>query len=385
VPAMPPSTESLLAALLPAIDAEPAVALRRALRAHPELAHAEHGTAQRIEAQLGPPDARFGTTGLVYRVGEGPGGVVVRAELDALPGPDGPVHACGHDVHAAALAALVAATRAVPLPVPLWAVFQPSEEAYPSGAELLVRDGAVAGARAAVACHVHPGVPWGTLAASPGAVNAACDNFEITVRGRSGHAAYPHLTADPVLALAAVVTSLLATLPRRRDPLHPAVVAVGVLRAGAGPSSVPDAAIAEGTLRTLAAADRVPLREALRTVAEQTAAAHGCQAAVEITAGEPVLHNDARMVAALERMAPAAGFDAGAGFASCGSDDFAFVGEHVPIVMAYLGLEGAPGFAAHPLHHPAFAPPDAAVERTAQALAVLYAAALPDPDTEDTT
>ena len=376
---MPPSTESAVRALVAALDGDAAMELRRALRAHPELAHAEHGTARLIESHLGPPDARFGETGLVYRVGDGADGVVVRAELDALPGPDGPVHACGHDVHMAALAALVRAARAAEPPVPLWAVFQPSEEAYPSGAEQLMRSGLVDGGRAAVACHVHPELPWRALAASPGPVNAACDNFQIEVTGRGGHAAYPHLTADPVLALAAVIVALHAGLPRRTDPLHPAVVAIGLVRAGEGPSIVPGTAVAVGTLRTLSSADRPPLREALRTIAKRTAAAHGCAAEVRLTAGEPVLCNDKGVVAASMALAPVAGLTPGIGFASCGSDDFAFLGAQLPVTMAYLGLAGAPDFEPRPLHHPDFTPPDAAVVPVAHALAVLHAAASLDP------
>lgn len=384
---MPPSTEHLLADLAAAARrATPAAEeLRERLRACPETAHREHETAQAVEDRLGPPDARFAATGLVYRVGDGPGGVVARAELDALPlaAPDSPAgaerqaaHACGHDVHMAGLSALVEAARAVRPAVPLWAVFQPSEEAYPSGAQLLADAGTVAGARAVVACHVHPDLPWDVLAASPGAVNAACDNVEIRMVGRGGHAAYPHRVADPVLALASAVTTLHAALPRRVDPLHPTVVSIGVLRAGQGPSIVPEEAVAEGTVRTLADADRELLREALREIVDGVAHAHGCHAQVTITVGEPVLRNDERLVAASARLAPAVGLRGGPGFRSCGSDDVAFLGAGAPLAMAYLGLAGAPGFVARPLHHPELFPPREAVGRHALALAVLYAAAV---------
>jgi amidohydrolase len=385
---MPRSTDELVRALAGRLRAAApeAEALRRRLHDRPELAHAEHETSRLVEARLGPPDARFGGTGLLYRVGPGARGVVARAELDALPiaertatrdGGDTPaMHACGHDVHMAALVALVEAARDEPLPVPLWAVFQPSEEAYPSGADLLVRDGAVDGARAAVGCHVHPDVPWGTLAASPGAVNAACDNFRLRVSGSGGHVAYPHRTDDPVLALADIVTTLHARLPRRADPLHPVVLGIGELHAGQGPSIVPLEAHASGTLRTLVEADRAPLRAALQAIAEPVAAAHGCRADFEFTVGEPVLDNDERIVAAAGPLTAAAGLEAGPGFRSAGADDFAFLGSVAPLAMAYVGLAGAPGFTTRPLHHPEFLPPDAAVVQVALGLTVLYAAAV---------
>lgn len=381
---MPPSTDTVLDVLVAGIGAaiDDAVVLRDRLRAVPERAHEEVETAAAIEGRLGQPTARFAGTGLMFAVGETTGGIVVRAELDAVELQAGPAHACGHDVHMAALVALVEAARAAgSLPAPLWAVFQPSEEAYPSGAEALVRTGIVSTARASVACHVHPDIQWRTLAISAGDVNAACDNFEIRVTGAGGHAAYRHRSADPVLALADIVTTLHAVLPRRVDPLRSAVVAVGELHAGSSPSVIPTVARATGTLRTFTDADRHALADGVRTVTERVAAAHGCGSAVTITPGEPVLSNDGRLVDAALARAPAAGLRPQTGWRSCGADDFAFLGSVAPLTMAYLGLEGAPDFTPYPLHHSQFRPPDPAVREVAVALAVLYAAAAATTET----
>src|SRR5579862_8548937 len=146
----------MLTQLIAAIERElpRAVELRHRLHAHPELAHAEHETAAMLAAELLPLACeRVAGTGLIARVGPAEdAAVAVRAELDALPLAErtgapfsaapavGAMHACGHDVHMAALVALVRATHALDaaLPAPLLAVFQPSEEAYPSGAEQLL-------------------------------------------------------------------------------------------------------------------------------------------------------------------------------------------------------------------------------------------------------
>ena len=169
------STE-LLRALLASLEDEipGAISLRERLHANPELSNAEHGTARLVSEALGAADVDpVAGTGLVARVGPAEGrAVAVRAELDALPieeqtgapfaaGND-LMHACGHDVHMAALTALFRAARRSEdsLAGPLLALYQPSEESYPSGAEVISREQRLAGeAGAFVAAHVHPDVP----------------------------------------------------------------------------------------------------------------------------------------------------------------------------------------------------------------------------------
>ena len=186
------STE-LLQTLLHSLKEElpQALTLRELLHATPEPSHGEQVTAGLVANALGAHSVeRVASTGLMARIGPPGKGVAVRAELDALPieeetgapfaSTNGWMHACGHDVHMAALTALFRAASRVAgsLPEPLIALYQPSEEAYPSGADLVVREGALAKATdAIVAAHVHPDVPWGSvsvevgLEGSPGASN----------------------------------------------------------------------------------------------------------------------------------------------------------------------------------------------------------------------
>jgi amidohydrolase len=377
-------TERLLALLERELPA--AIELRRVLHASPELAHAERATADRIAGALGVPSRTVAGTGLVARAGSGPGrAVAVRAELDGLPieertgvawaAANGAMHACGHDVHAAALVALTRAVEALggERPAPLVAVFQPSEEAYPSGAELLVRERSLdADVAAIVAAHVHPELPWGTLGLEAGAVNAGCDTAEIAVEGAASHGAYPHRGRDPVLAIAHVITALHAQAGRRVDPLAGAVLTVGSVHAGDAENAIPASARARATLRALREPDRDVLRALVREVVEGVAAAHGCRGSVELVTGEPPLCNDAALVARARAVMPELGFAAAPPWRSCGADDFAFLGALAPLAMAFVGLDGAPGFAPRPLHHPEFLPPDAAVGAVARAQAALY-------------
>ncbi len=190
--------------------------LRHRLHAKPEFAHAEEHTAAAVAEELPVACATVAGTGRIARVGPAEGAAVaVRAELDGLPleertgapfsATGDTAHACGHDVHMAALSALTRAAHALgeQLPAPLLAVYQPSEEAYPSGAEQLARaELAQLAPAAVVAAHVHPEVPWGAVALDAGTVNASCDTVEITVEGEPTHGAYPHRGRDPILALA---------------------------------------------------------------------------------------------------------------------------------------------------------------------------------------
>jgi amidohydrolase len=284
------------------------------------------------------------------------------------------------------MAALVALTRAAQgvgdaLPAQLIAVFQPSEEDYPSGAEQLA-GAELAEVRPAgvVAAHVHPELPWGSAAIDPGTVNASCDYAEITVVGAPSHGAYPHRGRDPILAISQIVVALHALVSRRIDPLHPAVLTVGVLEGGGAGNVIPESARALAALRAHRAEDRLTLRTLVAEVAAGVAAAHGCRARVELVPGEPALENDPTIATRARELLPIAGLAPAGEWRSCGSDDFAFYGALAPIAMAFVGLDGAEGFAPRPLHHPELLPPDSAVGAVARAQAVLFLAAAGSTD-----
>jgi len=387
---MPRSTDVLLDVLLAALAQElpEAVQLRRRLHAAPELAHEERRTAELVAERLPVAAERAAGTGLLALVGPpGPAPVAIRAELDGLPiaertgapfsAQGQTMHACGHDVHMAALVALArAATKLDDLPAPLLALFQPSEEAYPSGAQQLA-EGALAraGPAAVLAAHVHPELPWGSVALDPGVVNAASDSVEITVHGEPSHGSYPHHGRDPILAIAQIVVALHGLAGRRVDPLAPALVNVGVLEGGSTENVIPAQARARASLRAHREQERAALRSLVEEVARGVAAAHGCTVELELIPGEPALENDARIVAAGRELLRSAGLAAAPSWRSCGSDDFAFFGALAPLAMGFVGLDGAPGFAVRPLHHPELLPPDEAVAAVARTLALLYVAA----------
>jgi amidohydrolase len=381
----------LLETLLHSLEEElpRAFELREKLHAIPEPSHEERATSGLVADALGPGSMEsVARTGLLARVGPPGEAIAVRAELDALPiqeetnssfaATNGFMHACGHDVHMAALVALFRAAGRIEgsLRKPLAALFQPSEEAYPSGADLVVRERILEEETGAVvAAHVHPDVPWGSVSVEAGPVNASSDNLRITVEGSGGHGAYPHRAHDPILALSHAVVALQSLVSRRLDPTHAAVFSIGWMRAGSAENVIPGVAEAGGTLRVLDPEDREPLRKIAREIVENTARAHGCVARIEVTEGEPATVNDPALAEAAHSLLTEAGFEPAPPMRSCGSDDFGFYGLTSPTLMLFVGIKDGPDTPNVPLHHPRFLPPGEAVGAVARAQAVAFTAA----------
>lgn len=407
-------------ALRAALDAEldAAVALRHALHRDPRRSGDEADSRDLVldaVADLVPVSAvgePVAGTGTMLRLGPpataGVPAVAVRAELDALPvvertglpfsATGRAAHVCGHDVHVAALVAVVRALARVGgdrVPAPLLAVFQPREEKAPSGAADVAADPGFVAHRvgAVLGVHVQPELPRGTVSVRGGPVNASADEIEIEVHGRGGHGGYPHRTRDPVLALAQVVASVHHIVSRRVDPMTAGVITIGQVEAGSAPNVVPETATARGTVRALDA-DRDELLAAVREVVEGTARAYGCEATLTVVPNEPAVVNDEALARTVARaLGPRRVDDRADGdghaepgptglvldttFRSCGADDFSHYGEVLPTLMLFVGTTAAgttPG-SGPGLHHPEFSPDDAMVGEVARALLAAVTAA----------
>ena len=362
------------------------VPLRHLLHAHPEMSGSEHRTRAMVLDWLpGTDAAEVADAGAVVRIG-GPGpAIAIRAELDALPireatgvswaAGNGAMHACGHDVHLAAVTAVARCVqRAAAAPMPLLVVLQPREETYPSGALDVTASGILAqhGVRAMIGAHVQPVLPDGLVSCDGGVVNAAADEFEVTMRGRGGHAAYPHLTADPVLALAHFAVSAQQIVSRAANPVVPTVVTIGALHAGDAANATPEIATARGTMRTMSATARPRLQERLAEIATGVAMAHGCTAEVMVLPGEPPLRNDPRLAEVTSRHLTSLGLGIGGPLHSCGADDFAYFTEILPALMLFVGVGDGSSMR---LHDHEFLPPDDTIRFTARALLAGYLAA----------
>ncbi len=230
------------------------------LHRNPEVSLDEHKTADRIAAELeglGLEVTRISATGLVAVIDNGTGPTVLaRADIDALPVTedtgldfasevDGVMHACGHDMHAAAL---LGAVRLLKENQDAWsgtyiALFQPAEE-NAAGAKAMIDDGLtdkVPTPDVALAQHVMP-LPAGKIFTAAGPVMSAGDSVKITVFGRGAHGSMPHLSVDPVVLAASIVLRLQTIVSRETEPGEFAVVTVGASNAGSKSNIIPDRA-----------------------------------------------------------------------------------------------------------------------------------------------
>lgn len=230
------------------------------LHRDPEVSFDEHKIADRIAAELtvlGLDVSRIGEIGRVAVIenAEGPT-VLARADIDALPVTedtgldfasevDGVMHACGHDMHAAAL---LGAVRLLNENRDAWsgtyiALFQPAEE-NAAGAKAMIDDGLTSKIPApdvALAQHVMP-MPAGKIYTSAGPVMSAGDSEKITVFGRGAHGSMPHLSVDTVVLAAAIVLRLQTIMSRETEPGEDVVVTVGASNAGPKSNIIPDRA-----------------------------------------------------------------------------------------------------------------------------------------------
>jgi amidohydrolase len=360
-----------------------AVPLRWQLHREPPLSGAEGRTAEYVATYMCASERiredAIAETGRLVRVGPAKGpSVGVRAELDALPieeqtgsaysATNGAMHACGHDVHLAALAALVRSAQLVELPAALLAILQPREELPPSGANDIVNSGQLQqhDVRAVIGAHLQPRVEADSVASDEGPVNAARAEVRITVDGRGGHAAYPHLAMDPVPALCEAVLGLYGIAHRAIDPMHPVVLTITQLDASRALNVIPGGVEALGSVRTLHPADARTIDAKIREIVAGIAMAHGCTADVSVTDLEPALVNDQDLTTVTRRRLSSFGIPLATRFESCGSDDFAWYGTTIPSLMMFVGT--GPNEGATNLHDSRFLPSDQRISDVAHAM-----------------
>jgi amidohydrolase len=246
------------------------VALRKQLHQHPELAFEEVETAKAVQGfltRLGIPfRAGVGKTGIVAVLeGSGPGRTIgIRADMDALPIHEetglafaskipGKMHACGHDVHTVIALGVAAALAEVKdsLRGKIKFIFQPAEETL-SGAAAMIAEGALDDPKmdAILGYHNWPQVKAGTVGYHTEAVMASADSFDLTLKGRIGHGAHPHLAVDAVAAGAYFVTQVQTIISREIAPLSPAVLTIGEFHAGTARNVIAATAVLKGSVRT---------------------------------------------------------------------------------------------------------------------------------------
>jgi amidohydrolase len=376
-------------------------ALRRDLHAHPELGFREVRTSGIVARELE-------SLGLEVRKGVGKTGVValldgasrgstllLRFDMDALPIQEetgaayastvaGVMHACGHDGHTAiglTVAKLLAAHRA-DLVGTLKLCFQPSEEGFNGeefgGNQMMILDGVLEGPHVdrTLALHLWNDKPLGWACVAGGPVMASADLFTVRLTGKGGHGASPHLTIDPVVASAQIISALQTITSRNVSPLESAVVSVTTVHSGTGFNVIPPEAELTGTIRTFDPGVSGTVLKRFDEIIRAVAGGMGCDVAIEVRRFAPATINDAATAARVQETArmvlPTSELQT-SGYVTMGAEDMAFMQEQVPGCYVFLGSSNKERHLDFGHHHPKF---DFDEEALPRAAALMAAAAI---------
>jgi len=335
--------------------------IRHQLHRNPELSFKELATAEMVALRLSEwgyeVTRNVGGHGVVGRLrhGEGTRSVSLRADMDALPILEennsahasknaGVMHACGHDGHTTMLlgaARQLAKTRHFSGTVNL--VFQPAEEAgRDSGAQRMIADGLFERfpCDAIFGLHNHPGYPVGTFMFGSGPFMSASDRVFITIYGRGGHAARPHLTVDPILIAGSLVMALQSVVSRNIDPTQTAIVTIGSLNAGIASNVIPESASMGLSVRSFNPEVRDRLQQRITDLVTLHVQGYGGAVEINYERGCPVLVNSVVETAfALEVASELVGAEHTVyPFGPVtGSEDFAYYLQHKPGCFLRLG------------------------------------------------
>jgi hippurate hydrolase len=351
------------------------VLLRHELHRNPELSLREHRTSERVAAVVeswGFDVTRgIAGTGVVasLRRGSSPEAIAIRADIDALPiqeesgveyasATPGVMHACGHDGHTAIL--LETARRLIAeggFDGTVHLLFQPAEEGG-GGAQKVIAEGFFERfpVSAIFGLHNWPGVPTGRFAFVAGPAMASVDTVRIRIEGQGGHGAEPHLTNDPIVAAAHVITALQSVVARNVPPLDAAVVTVGTIRGGQAANVIPGSVDLTVSVRAFRAEIRELVLTRIEALVAAVASGLGTSARVEVVSGNPSVINDTGWIDRLSDVAKRKFGEAALlpDFAPrTASEDFSWFLREKPGAFIFVG-NGADQAHSHGLHTPKY-------------------------------
>jgi amidohydrolase len=354
------------------------IEIRRHLHQYPELSFEEVETANFIKSKLDDK-------GIKYTSGWAGHGIVAtikgpyagprrafRADMDALPIQEegdkeyksqnpGKMHACGHDVHSASLlgALFIINELKDDLHGSIDFIFQPGEEKHPGGASIMLKEEAL-GKKLPdfiLAQHVFPSLPAGKVGIKSGQFMASADEIYITVQGKGGHAATPHLAVDTILIAAHIITALQQIISRNVDPTSPSVLTIGKINSTGGATNIiPSEVKLEGTFRALDEGWRLKAHQLIRTTCENIAIAMGGTCEVNILVGYPSLINDEKVTSEIKtKMTEYLGADNVVDLpVRLTAEDFAYFSQKAPSCFYRLGTGNVQKGITSQVHTPTF-------------------------------
>lgn len=349
------------------------IAIRRQIHERPETAFEEWETSALIAEKLRSygveviQDGKMtGVIGVLRGAKKGKT-VALRADIDALPisektglpyasKREGNCHACGHDLHTAAL---LAAARLLSdcrdrIAGTVKFIFQPAEELL-NGAQSILARNALQDVDVIFGAHSWPALPVGTVGIRRGTMMAGADRFKITIHAAGGHAAHPEKTADPIIAAGYLITQLQMIVARELKATDAAVITVGKVRAGEAFNTIPSEAILEGTVRYLSREAHLRIRESVKRMADCAAGSIGATATTEYIDGCPPLMGTPDAVDTVERAAEMLlGKEKVVALEepSLGSEDFAYYLQRIPGAYIRIGTADERKMSRLGLHNP---------------------------------
>lgn len=353
---------------------------REHLHKYPELSYQEFNTMQFVSdtlTKLGiEHKAGVGDTGvlaLIYGNKNTPNQTCIglRADLDALPireenqvdyksTIDGVMHACGHDVHTSILLGVAEILNELKdeLLQPVKLIFQPGEEKNPGGAILMIRDGVLHNpeVKEMYALHVFPDMITGNVGFREGLYMASCDEIYVTIYGKGGHGATPHVTIDPILIGASIITTIQQIISRNCDPTIPSVLTFGHFEGLGATNIIPDKVHLKGTFRTMNEIWREKAWGLIKAHVKNITEAYGGTVEIEISKGYPYLENNPKITGILREKA----IDyLGASKVEAlpirmTSEDFSYYSQEIPVCFFRLGVRNESKGIVYGVHHPKF-------------------------------
>lgn len=361
------------------------VAIRQHLHANPELSYQEFETSRFVQEKLQLLNIPFevkATTGVVGLIkGKNPGKRVIalRADMDALPireendiayksKKDGVMHACGHDVHTTCLlgAARILNELKEDFEGSIKLIFQPGEEKNPGGASLLIKEGVLQNPApsAIFGLHVHPGLQVGKMSFREGKVMASADELYMTIKGKGGHAAAPHLCVDPILITSHLIIALQQIASRNNNPHNPTVLSITSVQGGSTTNVIPNEVKLKGTFRAMNEEWRFKAHDLIRSVANGVVSGMGGELDLLIDVGYPSVYNNERLnqlarekaeqfvgVANVEETEP-----------RMGAEDFGYYSQEIPGCFFRIGVMNEKMGITSGVHTPTFNIDENAIE-----------------------
>jgi amidohydrolase len=359
--------------------------IRHQLHANPELSYQEFETSKLVQHKLstwGIPYDIKATTGVIGLIeGKNPGKriIALRADMDALPikeandvpyksKNEGVMHACGHDVHTTCL---LGASRILNELKNEWEgtvklIFQPGEEKNPGGASLLIKEGVLENPKPSsiFGLHVHPGLQVGKMSFRSGKVMASADELYITVKGKGGHAASPHLCIDPILIASHLIVSLQQIVSRHNNPHNPTVLSITAINGGSTTNVIPDEVQLKGTFRAMDEQWRFKAHELIRTMATNLVRSMGGEIDLLIDVGYPSVYNNEGLNEIAKEKAALFIGDQNVEETEkrMGAEDFGYYSQQIPGCFFRLGVMNEAKGITSGVHTPTFNIDESAIE-----------------------